>query len=266
MMHRLTSLLSALISDRDNRQADQARAAHTNVSPPLQPPPSTAAESQSEDVCGGPPPSAEGGGLGLDVAGEGDVEESATVPDCSAGGPREVQARDANAAAEDVVASRNSESGKSPPEASSVVNGLVDKRFLPPRKKASALEMIQRTQLCLTLLCTGNRTNSTVVQSALPDAMKQALSPSTSFMVTNLLRYISAPQENLQASTFAEKMGGSDRSAWYMFFGLLPHIIENPLLVWNSDMLAHLQCVLKTQCDNLDFMRQVRSVSLHASS
>jgi hypothetical protein len=149
-------------------------------------------------------------------------------------------------------------------ESSHMINGLIDQRFLPPRKKPNKLEMIQKAQLCVSLLCMGNPTNSSVMLSALPAAMQQALHPQHSFMMMNLLRYISTPTDTLQSSSFAEKMGG-DGAAWYMFFGLLPHTIENPLLIWNIDMLKHLLCVLKAQCDNLDYMRQLRYVTANPS-
>ena len=142
-------------------------------------------------------------------------------------------------------------------ESSQMVNGLLDKSFLPPKKKASRIERIQRSQLCVSLLCLGNTANSAVVLSAFPVAMREALTPHSSFMMMNLLRYISAPKDTLMSSTFGDKMGG-DTAAWFMLFGLLEQTIENPLLIWNSQMLSHLEDVLKGQCDNLDYMRQLR--------
>ena len=142
-------------------------------------------------------------------------------------------------------------------ESTSLLNGLLERRYLPPRRKASRQDRIQRSQLCISLLCMGNTTNSSVVLSAFPAAMREALSPHTSFMVLNLLRYIATPKDTLLAATFADKMG-AEGAAWYMLFGLLPHTIENPRLVWNAQMLSHLEEVLKGQCDSLDYMRQLR--------
>ncbi len=143
---------------------------------------------------------------------------------------------------------------------------LLDPLFLPPLEIPTCEEILEHLKQFLIHMIIGNNTNCEMVLAAYPKYFQEFLSPS-SFMVTQLSKYMVIPEETISILPYIEKIKGSSgsgngsisfSSSWYSLLSVLSSDIETPLLVWNVVTLKYLHTELKRLEDCLDFMRQLR--------
>lgn len=143
----------------------------------------------------------------------------------------------------------------------------MDQTFIPPLESPSKMEILEHLKIFIVHLVVGNKTNSEVVLAAYPRFMQEFLTPSSSFIMNQLSRYV-VTEENSSSyfQLYLEKMSTSSSATnryayspnWYLLLSSLNSEIEIPILVWNIGTLEYLLKELEKREESLDFARQLR--------